>query len=103
MGFATAKDVKRFLKLYLEIEKYITDAGIVLIKLWLEVGRDEQERRFLARINDPLRQWELRPMDLQSYEGWYDYSRARDAMLKATDVKYAPWHIVKSDDKRVDG
>jgi len=100
MGFASAKDVERFLGLCPEIEKYVTDAGIILIKFWLEVGQDEQERRFLARINDPLRQWKLSPMDLQSYERWYDYSRARDAMLKATDVKYAPWHIVKSDDKR---
>jgi polyphosphate kinase len=100
MGFANAADVERFLSLCPEIEKYITDAGIILIKFWLEVGQEEQERRFFARINDPLRQWKLSPMDLESYERWYDYSRARDAMLKATDVDYAPWHIVRSDDKR---
>jgi polyphosphate kinase 2 (PPK2 family) len=100
MGFASAADVDRFLSLCPEIEKYITDAGIILIKFWLEVGQEEQERRFFARVNDPLRQWKLSPMDLESYERWYDYSRARDAMLKATDVDYAPWHIVRSDDKR---
>jgi polyphosphate kinase len=100
MGFADGKEVDRFLSLCPEIEKYITDAGIILIKFWMEVGQEEQEARFHARINDPLRQWKLSPMDLESYQRWYDYSRARDAMLKATDVKYAPWYIVRSDDKR---
>ena len=100
MGFASPKDVERFLNVCPEIEKYITDAGIILIKFWLEVGKDEQERRFLARINDPLRQWKLSPMDLESYERWYDYSRARDMMLEATDTDYAPWRIVRSDDKK---
>lgn len=100
MGFASAEEVKRFLGLCPEIEKYITDAGIILIKFWLEVGQEEQERRFFARVNDPLRQWKLSPMDLQSYERWYDYSRARDMMLEASDSKYAPWHIVRSDNKR---
>jgi polyphosphate kinase 2 len=100
MGFASAKEVERFLGLCPAFEKYIVDAGIVLIKFWLEVGMEEQERRFLARINDPLRQWKLSPMDLESYGRWYDYSRARDAMFKATDVKHSPWHIVRSDNKR---
>jgi len=100
MGFADAKQVERFLDLCPEIEKYITDAGIILIKFWLEVGQEEQEKRFSARINDPLRQWKLSPMDLESYGRWYDYSRARDAMLKATDSKHAPWHLVRTDDKR---
>jgi len=100
MGFASGKEVDRFLSLCPEIEKYITDAGIILIKFWMEVGQEEQERRFHARLNDPLRQWKLSPMDLESYRRWYDYSRARDAMLKATDVEYARWHIVRSDDKR---
>jgi polyphosphate kinase 2 len=100
MGFAGAKEVDRFLSLCPEIEKYITDAGIILIKFWMEVGQEEQERRFHARIKDPLRQWKLSPMDLESYQRWYDYSKARDAMLKATDLKYAPWHIVRSDNKR---
>ena len=76
------------------------DAGIILIKHWLEVGADEQERRFKARINDPLRQWKLSPMDLGSFGRWYDYSMARDAMFKATDSKHAPWFVVRSDDKK---
>jgi len=100
MGFVPPGEVERFLKLCPEIERYITDAGIILIKFWLEVGKQEQERRFLARINDPMRQWKLSPMDLESFRRWYDYSHARDAMLKATDTDNAPWHIVKSDDKR---
>jgi polyphosphate kinase len=100
MGFIRPGEVERFLKLAPEIERYIIDAGILLIKFWLEVGKDEQERRFMARISDPLRQWKLSPMDMESFQRWYDYSRARDAMLKATDTDNAPWHIVKSDDKR---
>jgi polyphosphate kinase len=100
MGFVSPKEVQRFLKLCPEIEKYIADAGISLIKFWLEVGQEEQERRFLARISDPLRYWKLSPMDLESYRRWYDYSRARDAMFKATDTRDAPWRIVRSDDKK---
>jgi polyphosphate kinase 2 len=100
MGFISPKEVQRFLKICPEIEKYITDAGITLVKFWLEVGQDEQEKRILARIQDPLRQWKLSPMDLESYRRWYDYSRARDAMFKATDTRYAPWRIVRSDDKK---
>ncbi len=100
MEFCTPDEHERFLALCPEIEKHIVDAGIILIKLWLEVGMDEQERRFEARIDDPLRQWKLSPMDLESYRRWYDYSRARDMMLKATHSEHAPWHIVRSDDKR---
>jgi polyphosphate kinase 2 len=100
MGFADAESVERFLKVCPEFERYITDARIVLIKFWLEVGQEEQERRFLARINDSMRQWKLSPMDLESYRRWYDYSHARDRMFKATDTDCAPWHIVRSDDKR---
>ena len=100
MGFCSEQQHERFLELCPEIEKYIVDGGIILIKVWLEVGKDEQERRFLARINDPVRQWKLSPMDLESYRRWYDYSRARDMMLKATDSKHARWHILRSDDKR---
>ena len=76
------------------------DSGIVLIKIWLEVNKEEQQRRFSARVDDPLRQWKLSPMDVESYGRWYAYSRARDMMLKATDSKHAPWHIVRSDNKR---
>jgi polyphosphate kinase 2 len=100
MGYVSDKDYRRFLKLCPEIEKYIIDAGIILIKIWLEVGKDEQERRFLARINDPLRQWKLSPTDLESYKLWNAYSKARDLMLDATDTKFSPWHIIRSDDKR---
>jgi polyphosphate kinase 2 len=100
MGFVDDVQYGRFLNLCPQIEKYIVDAGIFLIKVWLEVGKEEQERRFRARIDDPLRQWKLSPMDLESFRRWYDYSKARDIMLKATDSKHAPWHIVRSDDKR---
>jgi len=100
MGFCTDAEHDRFLALGPQIERYITEAGIILIKFWLEVGKAEQERRFAARIDDPLRQWKLSPMDVESYAHWDDYSRARDMMLKATDSKHAPWHIVRSDDKR---
>jgi polyphosphate kinase 2 len=99
MGFCSEEDHRRFLELCPEIEKYIVDGGTMLIKIWLEVGKDEQERRFSARINDPLRQWKLSPMDLESYRRWYAYSRARDAALN-TDSHHAPWYIVRSDDKR---
>jgi polyphosphate kinase len=100
MNFIDEKQHRRFLELCPGIEKIIVDGGIKLIKVWLEVGKDEQERRFTARINDPLRQWKLSPMDLESYPRWYDYSRARDRMLEMTDTDEAPWYIVRSDDKR---
>jgi polyphosphate kinase len=100
MGFCTQEQHRRFLDRCPEIEQYMVDGGIILIKLWLEVGQEEQERRFSARIDDPLRQWKLSPMDVESYQRWYDYSKARDLMLEATDSKHAPWHVVRSDDKR---
>jgi polyphosphate kinase 2 len=100
MGFCTPAEHKRFLSLCPQMEKYIIAGGIILIKLWLEVGMDEQERRFKARIDDPLRQWKLSPMDTESYRRWYDYSEARDLMLKATSTKHSPWYIIRSDDKR---
>jgi polyphosphate kinase len=100
MGFCSEEQYRQFLKLSPIFEKYIVDAGIILIKYWLEVGKKEQQRRFEARIKDPLRQWKLSPMDLESYSRWYEYSRARDAMLEATDSKHAPWYLVRSDDKR---
>jgi polyphosphate kinase len=100
MGFCTPKEHKRFLELCPQIEKFMIDGGIILIKLWLEVTNAEQKRRFEARIDDPLRQWKLSPMDMPSRKRWYDYSRARDMMLKKTDTRIAPWYIVHSDDKR---
>jgi polyphosphate kinase 2 len=100
MGFCTEEEHRRFLRLCPQIEGYIVSSGIVLIKLWLEVSNEEQERRFKARIEDPLRQWKLSAMDLPSRARWYDYSRARDMMLEATDTQVAPWYIVRSDDKK---
>jgi polyphosphate kinase len=100
MGFCTKDQYETFLERCPGVEKFITDGGTRLLKIWLEVSDQEQKRRFEARIDDPLRQWKLSPMDLPSRSRWYDYSRARDAMLEATDTDYAPWHILRSDDKR---
>jgi polyphosphate kinase 2 len=100
MGFCTPDQHRRFLELCPGTEKVVIDDGIHLIKVWLEVGQEEQERRFHARIEDPMRQWKLSPMDLGSYKRWYDYSKARDMMFEHTDTQHAPWHIVHSDDKR---
>jgi polyphosphate kinase 2 len=100
MGFCSDDQYERFLKVTPAFEKQLTSNGIILVKFWLEVSNKEQERRFKARIQDPLRQWKLSNMDLPSRAKWYEYSRARDAMLKATDTKFAPWHIVPSDDKK---
>jgi polyphosphate kinase 2 len=100
MGFCTPEQHKRFLELCPQVEKFAVEGGIILIKLWLEVGQEEQESRFKARIEDPLRQWKLSPMDTESFGRWYDYSRARDMMLEATDTKHAPWRLIRSDDKR---
>jgi polyphosphate kinase len=100
MGFSTREQQSQFLRLCPLFEKHLVDSGIHLIKYWLEVGNKEQERRFEARITDPLRQWKLSPMDLPGRTRWYEYSRARDQMLEATDTKVAPWNIVRSDDKK---
>ncbi|MET4386090.1 polyphosphate kinase 2 [Bradyrhizobium sp. F1.4.3] len=100
MGFCSPAEHDRFLTLCPQLEKYVIDGGIILIKVWLEVGMEEQERRFKARIDDPMRQWKLSPMDLESFKRWYAYSRARDVMLSKTSTKYAPWSIIRSDDKR---
>jgi len=100
MGFCTKEQHRRFLELCPEVEKYIVDAGIMLIKIWLESSDKEQKRRFEARVEDPLRQWKLSPMDLPSRSKWFEYSRARDQMLDATDTQWAPWYILHSDDKK---
>src|ERR1700739_302427 len=100
MGFCSKEQHRRFLELCPSVEKYIVDGGTILVKYWMEVGQKEQERRFESRIKDPLRQWKLSPMDLESYRRWYEYSQARDLMMKATDTKHAPWQIVRSDDKK---
>ncbi len=100
MKFCTEEEHRRFLQACPRAEQWIVDSGIILIKMWLEVGMKEQDRRFTARMTDPLRRWKLSPMDLESYSRWYDYSKARDLMLDATDVRHSPWHILRSDDKK---
>jgi polyphosphate kinase 2 len=100
LGFCTAEQHDAFLKNVPVMERYIVGSGVQLIKIWLESSDEEQQRRFEARIKDPLRQWKLSPTDLLSRSRWFDYSRARDLMLKATDTKEAPWYILNSDDKK---
>lgn len=100
MGFCTEEQRQRFLTLCPVVESFIASSGILLFKYWLEVSNEEQERRFNARILDPLRQWKLSPTDLPSRARWYDYSRARAMMFQATDTDAAPWYIVRSDDKK---
>jgi polyphosphate kinase 2 len=100
MGFTDEKRVQRFLELVPAFENVFVEAGVILIKFWLEVDMDEQTRRFQERITDPRKTWKLSPMDLEAHRRWYDYSRARDAVFKATDSQHAPWHVVRSNDKR---
>jgi len=100
MGFCTKEQHDIFLDRCPQAEQYLINNGIILIKYWLEVGQEEQERRFKARIDDPLRQWKLSPMDTESFRRWYEFSRARDIMLEKTDVKESPWNIIRSDDKK---
>src|SRR3954462_3455257 len=100
MGFCSEEEVKKFLRTVPLMERAIVDSGIILIKYWLEVSQEEQTRRLEERINDGRKIWKLSPMDLESYSHWYDYSRARDAMFKATDTPWAPWFVVRSDDKK---
>ncbi len=100
MGFCTDEQYEGFLDRVAEYEKDFVKAGIIILKFWLEVGDAEQKKRFEARIEDPVRQWKLSPMDLPSRERWFDYSIARDRMLDASDTKHAPWFVVRSDDKK---
>ncbi len=100
MGFCSKQQHQRFLEVCPEFERYAVDDGIFLIKFWMEVSDAEQKRRFEARITDPLRQWKLSPTDLCSRRKWFEYSRARDIMFEATDTDFAPWFVVRSDDKR---
>jgi polyphosphate kinase len=100
MGFCTPEDSERFLELTPSVEKAMVDSGILLIKYWLEVSPDEQTRRLQSRIDDPRKIWKLSELDLLSYGRWYDYSRARDDMIAATDTAWAPWWVVNSDDKK---
>lgn len=100
MGFCTEEEAKDFLKFVPIIERSIVDSGTILIKFWLDVSMDEQEKRIKARMHDGRKTWKLSPMDIQSYARWYDYSRARDEMLLASDTAWAPWTLVNSDDKK---
>ena len=100
MGFCTPEQTERFLELAPSFEKAMVDSGILLLKYWLEVSPTEQTRRLERRIQDPRKVWKLSDMDLKSYSRWYDYSRARDAMFAATDTAWAPWYVIRSDDKR---
>jgi polyphosphate kinase 2 len=100
MGFCTEEQAQKFLKMAPLVEKAMVDNEIILVKYWLEVDQEEQTRRMEARITDGRKLWKLSPMDLESYKRWYDYSRARDEMIAATDTDYAPWHLARSDDKK---
>ena len=100
MGFCTEEEHRQFLRDCPIFEGFLISQGIILLKYWLEVSEEEQHKRFLARIEDPSKRWKLSPMDLESHHRWYDYSRARDAMLAATDTVASPWYILPSDDKK---
>ncbi|ABA73120.1 MULTISPECIES: polyphosphate kinase 2 [Pseudomonas] len=100
MGFCTDKEVDKFLKAVPLVERAVVGSGVILLKYWLNVSQEEQTRRLEARIVDGRKIWKLSPMDLKSYSRWYDYSRARDDMIEATDTDYAPWLVANSNDKR---
>jgi polyphosphate kinase len=100
MGFCTDEEYERFLRICPAWERDIIDSGITLIKYWFEVSKEEQTRRFSERISDGRKIWKLSPMDLESHQRWYDYSRARDAMFAATDTRESPWYVVGANDKR---
>lgn len=100
MGFCSDESAKRFLELAPRFEAAMVESGIILLKYFLDVSEKEQERRFRQRIADPLRQWKLSPMDVESYQRWWDYTRAYNEMLRMTDTEYAPWWVVPSDDKK---
>ena len=100
MNFCTEEEYDRFLDNIADFERFLVEDGIILVKYWISVSNEEQERRFRKRIEDPLRQWKLSPMDLESRRRWYDYSRARDMMFAASDTEHAPWYVVRADDKR---
>jgi polyphosphate kinase len=100
MGFCSEKKARRFLEVAPRFEAALVESGIVLLKYFLDVSEEEQERRFRQRVEDPLRQWKLSPMDVESYNRWWDYTRAYDEMITATDTRHAPWWIVPSNDKK---
>jgi polyphosphate kinase len=100
MGFCTEQEYEEFMRACPEFERMLVRSGIQLIKYWFSVSDDEQERRFQARVEDPMRRWKLSPMDLESRARWVEYSRAKDEMFRYTDIKHAPWYVVDADDKR---
>ncbi len=100
MGFCSEEQAKRFLLMTPPTERAVVDSGIILLKYWLEVSEAEQTRRLQARIDDGRKIWKLSPMDLKSYSRWHDYTHARDEMFKATDTPWAPWFVIRSDDKK---
>ncbi|MGH9870000.1 MAG: polyphosphate kinase 2 [Candidatus Polarisedimenticolia bacterium] len=100
LGFCTVEQSRKFLKDTPLVERAMVESGIILVKYWLEVTQEEQTRRLEDRIDDGRKIWKLSPMDLMSYNRWYDYSRARDEMFAATDTDIAPWHVANSDHKR---
>jgi polyphosphate kinase 2 len=100
MGFCTPDEHERFLRVVPHFERNLVDDGIILIKYWLEVSSDEQQKRFESRISEPTKQWKLSPIDLESRRRWYEYSRVRDRMFDATDTEHAPWYVVKADNKK---
>jgi polyphosphate kinase 2 len=100
MGYCTPEQTDRFLHTVPDVERAIVESGTILVKYWLEVGQDEQTRRLESRITDPRKVWKLSDMDLKSYTRWYDYSRARDEMFAATHTGWAPWYVVRTDDKK---
>ncbi len=100
MGFCTDEEYRYFMKLCPGFEKSLVDSGIILIKYWLHITDETQEKRFKQRINDPRRRWKLSPMDLDARSKWVEYSKARDAQLLGTDTEWAPWYIVDANVKR---
>jgi polyphosphate kinase 2 len=100
MGFCTEEEHEEFLRSCPEFERMLVRSGIILVKYWFSVSDEEQEKRFQARVNDPMRQWKLSPMDMKSREKWVEYSEAKDEMFRHTDIKQAPWWVVPADDKR---
>ena len=100
MGFCTEDEVWEFFRTCPEFERMLIRSGIILLKYWFSVSDEEQEKRFQARLKDPLKVWKLSPMDLESRMRWMEYSQAKDEMFAYTDTKDSPWYVVNADDKR---
>jgi polyphosphate kinase 2 len=100
MGFCSEEEARRFLKMVPLFEQVMVESGVILLKYWLEVSPEEQERRLRDRIDDGRKTWKLSPMDVKSFDRWDDYTKARDEMFAATDTSWAPWYVARSEDKR---